>query len=226
MARFSRLLVLNTMIETGLVPVFHHDDVATAEAIVNALARGGTRLVEFTNRGDHAVEVFSSLERLCRDEYPDVILGVGSVVDPVTAGMYVNAGANFVVGPTLNAEVAKLCNRRKVAYSPGCATASEISAAEELGAEIVKIFPGGLIGGPAFVKAIKGPMPWTLLMPTGGVDVTEESLRGWFEAGVACVGIGSKLISSDLVDDGDWGTLQRRVADVLETIARIRAGGA
>jgi 2-dehydro-3-deoxyphosphogluconate aldolase/(4S)-4-hydroxy-2-oxoglutarate aldolase len=226
MARFSRLLVLNTMVETGLVTVLHHGDVATAEAIVHAVIAGGARLIEFTNRGDHAVEVFSSLERLCREQHPDVILGVGSVVDPVTAGMYINAGANFVVGPTLNAEVARLCNRRKIPYSPGCATASEISAAEELGSEIVKIFPGGLVGGPAFVKAIKAPMPWSLLMPTGGVDITEASLREWFQAGVPCVGIGSKLVSPDVVASEDWNTLQERVAVVLEIIARVRAGGA
>lgn len=227
MARFARLQVLNTMIETGLVPVFHHATSDVAAEISGALARGGARVIEFTNRGDHAVEVFSDLERHCRSEHPDVILGAGSVVDAATAGLYINLGANFVVGPALNAEVARLCNRRKVAYSPGCGTATEISRAEELGCEIVKIFPGDLVGGPAFVKALRGPCPWTSLMPTGGVDITEESLAAWFEAGVACVGIGSKLVSVDIVAAQDWELLERRVAATLALIERCRepAGG-
>lgn len=223
MARFARLQVLNTMIRTGLVPVFHHADAGVAAAIGDALARGGARVIEFTNRGDGAFEVFSELERHCRSEHPDVILGAGSIVDAATAGLYINLGANFIVGPALNAEVARLCNRRKIAYSPGCGTASEISAAEELGCEIVKIFPGDLVGGPAFVKALRGPCPWTSLMPTGGVDITEESLAAWFEAGVACVGIGSKLVSADIVAAGDWGLLERRVAETLTLIERLRA---
>ena len=223
MARFTRLHVLNTMIRSGLVPVFHHGDAEVAAAISGALARGGARVIEFTNRGDHAFEVFSALERYCRSEHPDLILGAGSVVDAATAGLYINLGANFVVGPVLNADVARLCNRRKVAYSPGCGTASEISQAEELGCEIVKIFPGGLVGGPAFVKALRGPCPWTLLMPTGGVDITEESLSAWFEAGVPCVGIGSKLVSADIVAAGDWALLEQRVADTLSLIERCRA---
>ena len=223
MARFARLHVLNTMIRSGLVPVFHHGDTEVAAAISGALARGGARVIEFTNRGDHAFEVFSALEHYCRSEHPDVILGAGSVVDAATAGLYINLGANFVVGPVLDADVARLCNRRKVAYSPGCGTASEISQAEELGCEIVKIFPGGLVGGPAFVKALRGPCPWTLLMPTGGVDITEESLSAWFEAGVPCVGIGSKLVSADIVATGDWALLEQRVADTLSLIERCRA---
>ena len=223
MARFTRLHVLNTMVETGLVPVFHHADAEVATAISGALVRGGARLIEFTNRGDAAFEVFAELERFCRDEHPGVILGAGSIVDAATAGLYINLGANFIVGPVLNAEVARLCNRRKIAYSPGCGTASEISQAEELGCEIVKIFPGDLVGGPAFVKALRGPCPWTMLMPTGGVDVTEGSLSTWFEAGVACVGIGSKLVSADIVAARDWGLLERRTADTLSLIRSLRA---
>lgn len=225
MARFARLHVLNTMIDTGLVPVFHHADVEVATAIGGALARGGARVIEFTNRGDGAFEVFAALERHCRAEHPDVIVGAGSVVDAPTAGLYIDLGANFVVGPVLNAEVARLCNRRKITYSPGCGTATEISRAEELGCEIVKIFPGDLVGGPAFVRALRGPCPWTLLMPTGGVDITEQSLSAWFSAGVACVGVGSKLVSADLVAAQDWELLQQRVADTLSLIRRLRAGG-
>jgi 2-dehydro-3-deoxyphosphogluconate aldolase/(4S)-4-hydroxy-2-oxoglutarate aldolase len=197
MARFARLTVLNTMIEVGLVPVFHHGDIDTARSIVDALSRGGARTIEFTNRGDHAFEVFSELERHCAEQHPQVILGVGSVVDEVTAGMYINLGANFVVGPILDRRVAEVCNRRKV-------------------------FPGGLVGGLAFVKSVLAPCPWALLMPTGGVDVTEDSLAAWFDAGVPCVGIGSKLVSRDLVEARDWGTLEQRTTDVIATISSLR----
>ena len=222
MARFARLTVLNSMIDVGLVPVFHHEDVDTARSVVSALRRGGAQAIEFTNRGDHAFETFSELERYCATEYPDVILGVGTVIDEVTAGTYINLGANFVVGPSLDRRVAEVCNRRKVPYSPGCASATEINLAHELGCEIVKVFPGGLVGGPAFVTAVRGPLPWALLMPTGGVDVTADSLTAWFSAGVPCVGIGSKLVSKDLVEAADWETLEQRTADVISTIARLR----
>ncbi len=222
MARFARLTVLNSMIDVGLVPVFHHDGVDTACSIVAALSRGGARAIEFTNRGDHAFEIFSELERYCSSEHPDVILGAGTVIDEITAGTYINLGANFVVGPALDRRVAEVCNRRKVAYSPGCGSATEITFAHELGCEIVKVFPGGLVGGPAFVKAVRGPCPWALLMPTGGVDITRESLTGWFAAGVPCVGIGSKLVSKALVEAADWETLEQRTADVLSIISSLR----
>jgi len=222
MARFARLTVLNTMIEVGLMPVFHNGDTETACSIIDALSQGGARAIEFTNRGDHATEVFSELERYCSSQHPDVMLGVGSIVDEATAATYINLGANFVVGPSLDRRVASVCNRRKVAYSPGCATPTEISLAHELGCEIVKVFPGGQVGGPAFVKAVRGPCPWALLMPTGGVDITEASLQAWFDAGVPCVGIGSKLVSADLVEGADWAGLEHRTAAVIATIAGLR----
>jgi 2-dehydro-3-deoxyphosphogluconate aldolase/(4S)-4-hydroxy-2-oxoglutarate aldolase len=222
MARFARLTVLNSMIGVGLVPVFHHEDINTAKAIVGALARGGARAIEFTNRADHAFETFSELERYCSSDHPEVILGVGSVIDEITAGTYINLGANFVVGPSLDRRVAEVCNRRKVAYSPGCASPTEITLAHELGCEIVKVFPGGLVGGPAFVRAVHGPCPWTLIMPTGGVDITNDSLTDWFAAGVACVGIGSKLVSRDLVEAENWETLEQRTAGVISTISSLR----
>lgn len=221
MAKYSRLRVLNTMIETGLVPVFYHADVDTAASIVEALVEGGVRCLEFVNRGDQAHLVFGELVRRFGDQ-EGVILGAGSVVDPVTAGLYIQLGANFIVGPVLNPEVAKVCNRRKVAYSPGCGTLSEISAAEELGVEIVKIFPGSQVGGPSFVKAVRGPMPWVYLMPTGGVAPTEENLRGWFEAGVACVGMGSKLVRKDWVSVGDFAAIRTAAAETLDIIQKLR----
>jgi 2-dehydro-3-deoxyphosphogluconate aldolase / (4S)-4-hydroxy-2-oxoglutarate aldolase len=223
MARFKRLEVLQAMVHTGVVPVFYNGDVETAASVVRACADGGARVVEFTNRGDGALAVFTELEKRFARERPEVILGAGSIVDAPTAALYVSAGANFIVGPVLSAEIARLCNRRKVAYSPGCGTPSEISAAEELGVEIVKIFPGKEVGGPGFVKNMLGPCPWTSLMPTGGVEATQESLQAWFAAGVACVGMGSNLITREALAAGDFAGLARQVAQVIAWIKAIRS---
>jgi len=222
LARFTRLKTLNTIIETGMVPVFYHADIEVARQVAAACAAGGCPLLEFTNRGDHAWEVFTELERYCAREVPELILGVGSVVDPGTASLYINCGANFVVGPILNPEVARACNRRKIPYSPGCGSASEISQAEELGCEIVKVFPGAEVGGPAFVKAVKGPCPWVSIMPTGGVDSTEASLKAWFDAGVSCVGMGSNLITKDLLKAKDYEGLANKVRSTRELIRKLR----
>lgn len=221
MAKFGRLHVLNTMVNTGLVPVFYHGDVEIATKIVEACRAGGVRCFEFTNRGDQAHLVFGELVRRFYDD-DQVILGVGSVIDPGTAALYIQLGANFIVGPALNPEVARLCNRRKIAYSPGCGSVSEISAAEELGVEIVKVFPGSQVGGPAFVKSVRAPMPWTYIMPTGGVSPTEENIRAWFEAGVAAVGMGSKLVRKDLVANEDWVTISDLAEQTLEWIKQVR----
>lgn len=222
MARFTRLEVYNTMINTGLVPVFYNADVEVAKKLVEACSAGGASVVEFTNRGDFAPEVFKQLSQYFGKTSPEIILGVGSVIDEPTAALYIAYGANFVVGPLLNETIARLCNRRKVAYIPGCGSVSEISYAEELGAEIVKIFPGDSVGGPDFVKAVLGPCPWTRIMPTGGVDATEESIKAWFEAGVACVGIGSKLIRKDMVAAGKWADITALVHQVLDWIKKVR----
>ena len=223
MARFKRLDVLNAMVQTGVVPVFYHGDAETAAVIVRACADGGARVVEFTNRGDRAFMVFAELAKRFAEERPEVILGAGSIVDAPTAALYLSSGANFLVGPVLNAEIARLCNRRKVAYSPGCGTPSEISAAEELGVEIVKIFPGKEVGGPAFVKNMLGPCPWTSLMPTGGVEASRESLEAWFAAGVACVGMGSNLITKEAVAARDFAGIARKVAQVIAWIRQVRS---
>lgn len=222
MAKFSRLRVLNTMIETGLIPVFYNGDVEVATKIVQALVEAGVRCFEFTNRGDQAHLVFGELVRRFYDD-ERIILGAGSVIDPSTAALYIQLGANFVVGPSLNPDVARLCNRRKVAYSPGCGSVSEIAVAEELGVEICKVFPGSQVGGPGFVKAVRGPMPWTYIMPTGGVSPTEENMRSWFEAGVACVGMGSKLVRKDLVAASDFKTITETAKQTIAWIQAIRA---
>jgi 2-dehydro-3-deoxyphosphogluconate aldolase/(4S)-4-hydroxy-2-oxoglutarate aldolase len=223
MARFLRLDVLNKMVEIGVIPVFYNGDVEIAKKIVAACSRGGAKVVEFTNRGDFAYQVFGELVKHFERADPEIILGVGSVSDPGTAALYINNGANFVVGPILNPDVAKVCNRRKIAYSPGCGSASEISYAEELGVEIVKVFPGSTVGGPAFVKSVLGPNPWTRIMPTGGVDATRESIESWFRAGVTCVGIGSKLVRKDLVAAGDFDAIAAEAAQVLAWIREVRA---
>lgn len=225
MARFRRHQVINAMYDTGLVPVFYNEDLETTKNIVRACAEGGARIVEYTNRGAFAYQVFGELVRAFETENPEVILGVGSIIDAPTAALYINNGANFVVGPILNPEVAKVCNRRKISYSPGCGSVSEISEAEEMGVDIVKVFPGGQVGGPSFVKAVLGPLPWAGIMPTGGVEPTRDSIKGWIEAGAVCLGIGSRLISKDLVAAGDWKGLTRRVEECLSFIREARSRG-
>ena len=223
MSRFARLHVLNKMVEVGVIPVFYNADLELTRNIVRACRKGGAICVEFTNRGDHAYEIFSQLEREMSKEDPEAIMGVGSIVDPGTASLYINSGAGFVVGPVLNAEVAKVCNRRKIAYSPGCGSASEVGAAEELGCEIIKIFPGGQVGGPAFVKALKGPMPWSSIMPTGGVEATAESIGAWIGAGCVCLGMGSNLITKELVSAKDWDGIAKNVAAAIDLVKKAKA---
>jgi len=224
MARFERLTVYHTMLEVGLVPLFYHPDPAVAQQVAGALARGGARVLEFTNRGDFAFEVFGPLVKHCAAEQPSLILGAGSVEDAPTAALYLALGANFVVGPNFNEDVARLCNRRKVAYLPGCGTVTEIARAEEWGAEIVKVFPGESIGGPEFVKAVRGPRPWTRIMPTGGVTADEANLRAWFKAGAACVGMGSNLVRKDWVEGQDYAAIEAQTRATLETIRAVRGG--
>jgi 2-dehydro-3-deoxyphosphogluconate aldolase/(4S)-4-hydroxy-2-oxoglutarate aldolase len=204
---FNKIQVLQTMVETGMVPVFYHADLETAKEVVKACYLGGVRAFEFTNRGDYAHEVFGELNKWAAKECPELVLGVGTVVDAGTASLYLQLGANFVVGPLLNPDIFKVCNRRQVAYIPGCATVSEIGFAQELGAEIVKVFPAGNVGGPSFVKNIKAPMPWSVIMVTGGVEPTEENLTAWFKAGVGCVGMGSNLFPKEVIGNKNWNAI-------------------
>lgn len=222
MPRFSRLKVLNTMQELGLIPVFYNPQIDVAKGVVKACAQAGALCVELTNRGDGAVDVFKELEKYACSKHPDIILGVGSVVDAPTAAMYIANGANFIVGPVLDRETAILCNKRKVPYMPGCGSATEIHEAEALGVEICKIFPASQIGGPPFVKAVKAPCPWTSIMPTGGVNPTRESLSAWFEAGITCAAIGSKLITREILKNKDFATLTNRIKEVLQIIKQVK----
>ena len=222
MARFTRIEAVTAMTETGLVPLFYHSDAEICKEVINACHQGGARVFEFTNRGDFAHEVFAEVRKWTAKECPSLILGAGSVVDAATASIFMQMGADFIVSPVLNPEVARTCNRRKVLWIPGCGTLTEISNAEELGAEIVKIFPGSAVGGPSFVKAVKGPCPWTSIMPTGGVDPSAENLEKWFAAGVACVGMGSALITEKIVNTRDWSALTLVVKETLDLIRKIR----
>lgn len=221
MAKFSRIEVFKTMEKTGLVPLFYHKDVSIAKDIISACYRGGARLLEFTNRGDFAHEVFGELVKFAEIELPEMILGVGSVTDAGAASLYMQLGANFVVTPVLREDIAIVCNRKKVLWSPGCASLTEITRAEELGCELVKLFPGGTYG-PGFVKAIKGPQPWTSIMPTGGVSPERENLKSWFDAGVTCVGMGSKLISKEIVQNKNYSVLEAKVKSAIELIQEVR----
>jgi 2-dehydro-3-deoxyphosphogluconate aldolase/(4S)-4-hydroxy-2-oxoglutarate aldolase len=220
MARFTRPDVILKMKETGIVPVFYHKDPAICRNVIKSAWDGGIKVFEFTNRGDYAHELFSELHKWAEKELPGLVMGVGSIVDAGTASLYIQLGANFIVSPVLNSDMAKVCNRRKILWIPGCGTLSEINYAEELGADIVKIFPGSSVGGPDFVKAVKGPCPWTSIMPTGGVTPTLENLREWFSAGVTCVGIGSNLITKEIIQKKDWASLTKRITAALK-IARM-----
>ncbi|MFA6401798.1 MAG: bifunctional 4-hydroxy-2-oxoglutarate aldolase/2-dehydro-3-deoxy-phosphogluconate aldolase [Salinivirgaceae bacterium] len=215
MARFKRLHVLNTITETGIVPLFYHKDAERVKQVVKACYLGGARVFEFTNRGDFAHEGFVDVNKWCAAACPEMIMGVGSVVDAGTASLYIQLGANFIVSPSLNPDMAKVCNRRKIAWMPGCGTLSEINLAEELGCEIVKIFPGKEVGGPSFVKAITAPCPWTSIMPSGGVSPDRENLEAWFNAGVTCVGLGSQLTPTEVIDKAIGPSSKTKCAKLL-----------
>ena len=221
MAQYTRIEVANAMKETGMIPLFFNNDIELSKQVLKACYDGGARLLEFTARGDFAYEVFGALVKYAVKELPGMILGVGSVTDAAAASLYMALGANFVVTPVFREDIAIACNRRKVLWSPGCGTLTEIARAEELGCEIVKLFPGDIYG-PQFVKGVKGPQPWTSIMPTGGVAPTEENLSAWFNAGVTCVGMGSKLISKEIIANKDYAKLTADVKAALDIVKKVR----
>lgn len=221
MSKFRRIEVIQKIEETGIVPVFYHQNPDTCKKALEVCYAGGVRVFEFTNRGDQSHRLFEEILIFCRKKIPEMMLGVGTIVDPGTASLFIQAGADFLVSPLLHLEVIKTCNRRKILSIPGCATLSEISMAEEMGCEMVKIFPGDTLK-PAFIKALKGPMPWTSVMVTGGVEPTEESLRDWFSVGVSAVGLGSQLFNSQMLESQDFHSLQSTVAQCLEWVRQIK----
>lgn len=222
--RHDRLAVLTALESQGVVPVFYHPDPEVCLNVMRACARGGAPVVEFTNRGDFAHGLFTEVAREFARTDPDIILGIGSIVDAPTAALFIASGARFIVSPALNAEVARLCNRRMIPYSPGCGSVTEISTAQELGCEIVKLFPGASVGGPDFVKAVLGPMPWTKIMPTGGVDPDAASIARWFGSGIVAAGMGSKLITDAAIKAQDWAGIEASVRTTVDAIAAFRAG--
>jgi 2-dehydro-3-deoxyphosphogluconate aldolase/(4S)-4-hydroxy-2-oxoglutarate aldolase len=222
MARFSRVDVILKIKKAGIVPVFYNKDPEVCRNVIRACYEGGIKVFEFTNRGDFAHELFSDLNKWVIKELPSMVMGAGSVIDASTASLYIQLGANFIVSPVLDPEMAKVCNRRKILWSPGCGSLTEINYAEELGADIIKIFPGSSVGGPDFVKAVKGPCPWTSIMPTGGVEPTSDNLSKWFEAGVVCVGMGSKLFTPELIRKKDWQGLTDNIIHAVEIVRQLR----
>jgi 2-dehydro-3-deoxyphosphogluconate aldolase/(4S)-4-hydroxy-2-oxoglutarate aldolase len=221
MARFNKIQVLSAMSATGMVPVFYHKDIEVAKQVIKACYAGGVRAFEFTNRGEFAHEVFGELSKFVVGECPDLILGVGSIVDAPTASLYIQLGANFIVGPLFNPEIAKVANRRSIPYTPGCGTVSEVGFAQESGCDLCKVFPGDVLG-PNFVKGLKAPMPWSLLMVTGGVKPEETNLKSWFDAGVTCVGMGSNLFPKEVIASEEWNKITILCRDALDIIKKIK----
>jgi len=222
MARFTRIEVAQKMKETGIVPVFYHSNIDVCKAVVKACYDGGIRVFEFTNRGDFATLLFAELNQWTIKECPEMIMGVGSIIDEATTAMYIALGSNFIVSPLIDEGMAKVCNKRKVAWSPGCGSVTEIGRAHELGCEVVKIFPGSSVGGPEFIKGVMGPMPYASIMPTGGVEPTEASLKVWFAAGVHCVGMGSQLFPKDVLANKDWNFITEKCKESLSIVKTLR----
>jgi len=221
MASFSRIEVIQEMGRTGMVPLFYHPDIEIGKKVLSAIYAGGARLLEFTNRGDFAHEVFNALNKFAAKNLPDLIMGVGSVTDAGAASLYLQLGANFVVTPVFRRDIAIVCNRKKVLWSPGCGSLTEICTAEEMGCEIVKLFPAGTYG-PSFIKNIRGPQPWTNIMPTGGVSPDEDNLKSWFDAGAFCVGMGSKLMAKKEDGSFDFKTIEALTQSSLKIIRNLK----
>lgn len=217
MAKFDKIQVILKMQETGMVPVFYHSDAEVAKQVIRACYQGGVRAFEFTNRGDFAHQVFAECVKFAASECPDMAIGVGSVVDAPTASLYIQLGACFVVGPLLNPDVAKVCNRRQIPYIPGCGSVTEIGYAQELGCEVTKVFPSDVYG-PAFVKSVMAPCPWSRIMVTGGVSPTRENLTAWMKAGAFCVGMGSNLFPKDIIAAENWQYITDKCKESLSYI--------
>ena len=222
MAKFDKLQVMAKIAAAPMVPVFYHKDLEVCKNVVKACYDGGVRAFEFTNRGDFAHEVFGPLVKWAAVECPELAIGVGSVVDAPTAALYIQLGACFVVGPLFNPDIAPVCNRRLVPYCPGCGSVSEIGKAQEMGCDLTKLVPGDVYG-PNMVKGLKAPMPWSKIMVTGGVSPDAENLKKWFDAGVYCVGMGSKLFPSDKVKAGDWAYVTAKCKECFDIINALRA---
>lgn len=222
MARFNKVQVIQAMHDTGMVPVFYNSDPEICKQVISACYKGGVRVFEFTNRGDFAHEIFGELAKWAAAACPEMILGAGTVIDAPTAALYMQLGANFSVGPNFNAEIATVCNRRLVPYSPGCGSVSEISNAQAAGCDVTKVFPAGNVGGPSFVKNVMAPLRWSNIMVTGAVSPEEDNLTAWIKSGVLCVGMGSKLFPKDVIAQGNWQAITDKCVEALGYIAKAR----
>lgn len=212
--------LVEIMQRTGLVPLFSHTDPETAARMVEAAYRGGVRILEFTNRNPNSPEVFQYLVQH-RSRYPELKLGIGTVLDGATTKTFIDAGADFIVSPILIADMAKICRDQSIAWIPGCATLTEIVNARDLGATVIKVFPGSVLG-PGFISSILPVVPDLKLMITGGVEMTEESFHAWFKAGSLCVGLGSNLFKKEILEARDWDQLEAKVAQALAMIRKVR----
>jgi 2-dehydro-3-deoxyphosphogluconate aldolase / (4S)-4-hydroxy-2-oxoglutarate aldolase len=219
--KFNKIQVLTAMKQTGLIPVFYNSDLEVSKNIVKACYDGGIRAFEFTNRGEFAHEVFGELVKYAAKECPEMIMGIGSIVDAPTAALFIQLGANFIVGPLFNPDVAKVANRRLIPYTPGCGSVTEVGMAQEMGCDLCKVFPGDVLG-TGFIKGLKAPMPWSDLMVTGGVKPEEGNLKGWFDAGATCVGMGSNLFPAELIKNKNWKEITKLCSDALAIIQKVR----
>jgi 2-dehydro-3-deoxyphosphogluconate aldolase/(4S)-4-hydroxy-2-oxoglutarate aldolase len=217
---FTNQQIVSKMKELGLVPLFTHDDVSVAQQVIEAAYRGGVRVFEFTNRKKNSFEVFVAMLDYCK-KFPDLMLGIGTVMDGPTTKKFIEAGAHFIISPILKLEMAEVCRDHNILWMPGCATLTEIVTARENGAQVIKVFPGSVLG-PGFVSAIMPVVPDLQLMITGGVEPTEKNLSGWFKAGAMSVGMGSQLFTKDILEKKDWVALEQSVRDILQTIKKVR----
>jgi len=223
MKRISKEEINNIIIGIGMVPLFYFGDWGKAVKATKAVYDGGCRVIEFTNRGEMALDVFKKIVELQKNEYPEMVIGVGSIIDALSAVNFIKEGADFIVGPTFDKEVAEICNKKDILYIPGASTPTEIANSYKSGSEIIKIFPASSLGGPGFIKAILGPMPWLKLMVTGGVKADQDEIKKWFEAGVVCVGLGSDLINKSIIEKEKFNIITDKVAKILKAIDIIRS---
>ncbi|WP_299365275.1 bifunctional 4-hydroxy-2-oxoglutarate aldolase/2-dehydro-3-deoxy-phosphogluconate aldolase [Winogradskyella sp.] len=221
MSRFSKKDIIVAMEETGMIPVFNHTDVSIAKKVLDASYEAGIRVFEFTNRGDNALEVFTELTKHAQ-KYEDLVLGIGTIFHTVSAAAFFEAGAHFIVSPALIPEIAEYAYTNNIIYIPGCGTVTEVFRATQLSCEVIKVFPGNVLG-PEFVKATKAVLPHIKIMPTGGVAPTQKNLLAWFNSGVSCVGMGSKLFKVSDFEDDTFASLINKIQDTLMLIKTIRS---
>jgi 2-dehydro-3-deoxyphosphogluconate aldolase/(4S)-4-hydroxy-2-oxoglutarate aldolase len=217
---FSNEQIVTRMKELGLVPLFTHDDINTAQQVIEAAYRGGVRVFEFTNRKKNSFEVFQAMLAYCK-KFPDLMLGIGTVMDGPTTKKFIDAGAHFIISPILKLEMAEVCRAHDILWMPGCATLTEIVTAKEHGAQVIKVFPGSVLG-PNFVSSIMPVVPDLQLMITGGVEPNEKNLGAWFKAGAMSVGMGSQLFTKEILEKKDWKALEKSVSDILHIIRSLR----